>query len=277
MQWLLLLRNDPAVLVRADADEQVAVLRHDIHEHVHELGSGDDVLRTLIAIGPEGMPHSSRGLPLLGLDGVEDGVLGGVEVVPVRAGEGELLVLLGDVLPEQLNEVTGRLGEGVGDDVAPPARLDPSIVDDALGHAVVVVSEELSQVASGRPRDVVPQHVGGVGVNELAHVPRGVIEVLGGGRHGEHGVSRALEDGVVEGPVVAARVVQAHPHAVGAHSVAHVADDVALRVVEAFARVRDGRRPEPEALVVLRRQDDVSRARARAQVGDRVEVGGVGA
>ena len=169
-QWRLLLGHDPALCIWPDADEQIAVLGHHIDEHVHELGRGDDVLGALIAVGAEGVADAPRRLPLLVLHRVEDGVLGSAEVVPVRAGEGELLVLLRDVLPEQLNEVTRRAGQGIGDDVASPTGLDPAIVDDPVRHGVVVVREECGEIAARWPRDVIPQHIGAIAIDDVGDV-----------------------------------------------------------------------------------------------------------
>ena len=63
----------------------------------------------------------------------------------------------------------------------------------------------------------------------------------------------------------------------GADGGGHVTDDISLGVVETLARMRDGRWPEPEALVVLSGEDDVARTRACAQVRDGVEIRGIGA
>ena len=163
--------------------------------------------------------------------------------------------------------------ERVGDRVAGDVRLAPAVVDDALLHRVVVVREELGQVAAARPRDVVPQDGRLVAVDELAAVRRDVVDVLATVGDGQHGVGRLGQDRVVVGPVVAARVVEAHAHPLGAHGLGQVADEVTLGVVLPLRRVPDGRGPQGEPVVVFGREHDVAGAGDLTQVGDGVEVG----
>ena len=163
------------------------------------------------------MTHATGGFPLFVLDLIEDGVLRGVEVIPVRRGEGELLIGLGDVLPHELDEIAGSARQGVGDDVAATIGLNPPIVDHSVRHRVVVVRKERCQVTPGWPRDVVPQHIGAIAVNDLGDVRRGVVLIIGRGRHRQHRIRGLAQHGIVEGPVVATGVVEPHVHTVRAH------------------------------------------------------------
>jgi hypothetical protein len=99
-----LLGGEAAVFVGADADEQVAILGHDVGEGPHEFGGGDDVLGALVAVGAEGMPYPAGGLPLLGFDRSKRGVLRSADVVVVVGREGQRLALLGDERPEPLHQ-----------------------------------------------------------------------------------------------------------------------------------------------------------------------------
>ena len=102
---------------------------------------------------------------------------------------------------------------------------------------------------------------------------RHVVHVAPAVRRGQHGVGRRGQHRVVVGPVVAAGVVEPHAHAPGPHRLAQVAHQVAARPVLALDRVRHGRGPQREAVVVLGGEHDVARARRPAQVGQGVEVG----
>ena len=218
------------------------------------------------------MPHAPGQLPLLLRLGVDHFVLGRAEVAVARLDEGQPLAPGRDETPQQLDEIARPHHHALGQPVTWEVRFHPAVVDHAVGHPVVVVGDQLRQVAAARPRDVVPQHRRLVAVDELADVRRDVLAVAAVLRRGQHGVARPGQDGAVVGPVVAARVVEAHAHAPGPHRGAQVTDEVTPRLVAPLTGCATAR-PQREAVVVLGRQHDVTGSGRAAQVGQRVEVG----
>ena len=136
-----MLGGEAAELVGADADEQVAVLGDDIGKGAHQFGSGHDVLGPFVAVGTEGMTHTTGGFPFLVLNFRELRVLRGSDVVMVVGRERQRLVTIRDVGPETLYGKASQPGECIADHAAMLGRLDPSVVDDTVRHGVVVLGE----------------------------------------------------------------------------------------------------------------------------------------
>jgi hypothetical protein len=135
----------------------------------------------------------------------------------------------------------------------------PPVVDDPVGDRVEVAPEQRGQrevvvpLAAVWPFDVVPQYVG----REQLVVPAEPEQV-------GVGLDRREVRGV---PVEGARVVDAEAGARRAGGVVQLLNQVAAGAAADRVEGRRRRVPQAEALVVLRRRDDVAGARAD-QLGD---------
>ena len=176
-----------------------------------------------------------------------------------------------------MQQNTTRPGNSIRHGSAALRRLDPAVVDHAIGNGVVVLGEQGRQVSAGRPADVIPQHRRLIVLDQFADMGGRVLHVVRGVRDCQEAVGGIGQQCVVVGPVVAARVVQPHPQSCGAHRTGEITDKVAAGVVAALVRMLQRGRPQAEALVVLGGQDDVTGAGGAAHLGDGVHVGRGGA
>ena len=142
------------------------------------------------------------------------------------------------------------------------------------GTAAVVVGQQAGQLGRGlRPRDVVPEHRRPVALDQLSQLGLGVGRVVAA-RLGQDQVAEGAERVVVEGPVEAARVVDAEAHPLAPHGLGQLSDHVTGREQVGHVRVADLGRPQAVAVVVLGDQHHVAGAGGREAPGPVVGIPG---
>ncbi len=171
-----------------------------------------------------------------------------------------------------------EVGAGFGIAQAVEERFfgEPAIVDDAVGHALVIIREEFGHLLFRRPGDVVPEHVGFVAVDQFAQLCGGVGGVVALGGHASEHVAEIGDRFRPCRPIEAAGVVEAEAHAAGADSRRQLTYEVALCVPAGTPGVGNVRGPQAVSVVVLGHEDDVAGAGCFEEVGPGVCVKGAG-
>ena len=184
--------GDRPVGTRADPEQEVAVLGHDVTEQLDQLGVGDEVLARLVSVDSEGAPQGADQLPLCPDAAADPSMCSAVrtsQCLGIGAEPpGPAPALLGQRSPQELPDPLGGPGHGVGHHVARDPWLRPSVVDHGLVDHVVVVRQQPWQLGIPRPADVVPHDGGLVTVDQFAPVRGDVADVSAVLGNGERGV-----------------------------------------------------------------------------------------
>ena len=233
LQALALLARNRPVSLRAHVKQEAPAARNDVHQVTDGTRPAQVLMVPLGAVVPERQAHASAILP---------GLPAGLQIPHV-------LILAGQVV---------RVNAAV------------TVIRDPLGASRVEVLEERAQTEGAEilplvgPIDVVPHDVGGVAVDQVAHVHEAVTRVIRVLRPAQVLAVILGQDGP-RGPIVpvqATGVVQANAQSLRPRGIRDARHEVDARTpANRVARARLRGVPQGHTVVVLRRQHRVAGAR----------------